>query len=73
MNKSELIQKIKQLEGISQDERSYLIDLVNTKKKYGLVWEDKQEDVEDLFNWCRKSIWRMLLISCGLRFNNQIT
>ena len=47
MNKTDLIQKIKQLEGISQDERSYLINLVNTKKKYGLVWEDKPEDVEE--------------------------
>ncbi|MEI6138359.1 MAG: site-specific DNA-methyltransferase [Mariniphaga sp.] len=47
MNKPDLIQKIKQLEGISQEERSYLINLVNTKKKYGLVWEDKPEDVEE--------------------------
>jgi adenine-specific DNA-methyltransferase len=47
MNKTDLIHKIKQLEGISQDERSYLINLVNTKKKYGLVWEDKPEDVEE--------------------------
>lgn len=47
MNKQDLISKIKQLEGISQDERAYLIELVNTKKKYGLVWEDKPEDVEE--------------------------
>lgn len=47
MNKQSLISKIKQLEGISQDERAYLIDLVNTKKKYGLVWEDKPEEVEE--------------------------
>ncbi|ELV7525939.1 site-specific DNA-methyltransferase [Flavobacterium psychrophilum] len=47
MNKQELISKIKQLVGISQDERAYLINLVNTKKKYGLVWEDKPEDVEE--------------------------
>lgn len=47
MNKQELISKIKQLDGISQDERAYLINLVNTKKKYGLVWEDKSEDVEE--------------------------
>ena len=47
MNKTDLIQKIKQLEGISQDERAYLINLVNTKKKYGLVWEDKPEDAEE--------------------------
>lgn len=47
MNKQDLISKIKQLEGISQDERAYLIDLLNTKKKYGLVWEDKPEEVEE--------------------------
>src|SRR5690606_16170586 len=33
--------------GLSQDERAYLINLVNTKKKYGLVWEDKPEEVEE--------------------------
>ena len=32
MNKQELISKIKKLDGISQDERAYLINLVNTKK-----------------------------------------
>ena len=47
MNKQDLISKIKQLDGVTQDERSYLINLVNTKKKYGLVWEDKPEDVEE--------------------------
>jgi adenine-specific DNA-methyltransferase len=47
MNKTDLIQKIKLLDGISQDERSYLINLVNTKKKYGLVWEDKPEDAKE--------------------------
>jgi len=47
MNKNNLIHKIKSLEGITHDERAYLINLVNTKKKYGLVWEDKPEDVEE--------------------------
>jgi adenine-specific DNA-methyltransferase len=47
MNKTDLIQKVKALEGLSQDERAYLINLVNTKKKYGLVWEDKPEEVEE--------------------------
>jgi len=47
MNKTEIIQKIKQLEGLTNDERAYLVELVNTKKKYGLVWEDKPEDVEE--------------------------
>lgn len=47
MNKQNLISKIKKLDGVTQDERAYLINLVNTKKKYGLVWEDKPEDVEE--------------------------
>lgn len=47
MNKTDLIQKVKSLDGLSQDERAYLINLVNTKKKYGLVWEDKPEEVEE--------------------------
>ncbi|MBS1632386.1 MAG: site-specific DNA-methyltransferase, partial [Bacteroidetes bacterium] len=47
MKKSDLIHKLKQLPGISDEEKAYLINLVNTKKKYGLVWEDKPEDVEE--------------------------
>ncbi|MDM1042820.1 MULTISPECIES: site-specific DNA-methyltransferase [Empedobacter] len=47
MNKQDLIKKIKDLTDISNDEKAYLIELVNTKKKYGLVWEDKPEDVEE--------------------------
>jgi len=47
MKKTDLIHKVKQLEGLTQDERAYLIDLINTRKKYGLVWEDKPEDVEE--------------------------
>ena len=47
MNKKELLDKVKDLEGLSTDEKAYLINLVNTKKKYGLVWEDKPEDVEE--------------------------
>lgn len=47
MNKTSLIQKLKQLDGLTADEKAELIKLVNTKKKYGLVWEDKPEDVEE--------------------------
>ncbi len=47
MKKTDLIQKVKAFDGLSQDERAYLINLVNTKKKYGLVWEDKPEAVEE--------------------------
>lgn len=47
MNKKDILNKIKSLDGLNQDERAYLVNLVNTKKKYGLVWEDKPEDVEE--------------------------
>jgi adenine-specific DNA-methyltransferase len=47
MDKPTLIQKIKSLEGLTSEERADLIELINTKKKYGLVWEDKPEDVEE--------------------------
>lgn len=48
MNKQEIIHKIKSIAGLSQTERAYLIELVNTKKRYGLVWEEKTEKVEEL-------------------------
>lgn len=47
MNKTDLLQKVKALDGLTREERAYLINLVNTKKKYGLVWEDKPEAVEE--------------------------
>ncbi len=47
MDKPSLLNKIKQLDSLSNDEKAYLVNLVNTKKKYGLVWEDKPEDVEE--------------------------
>ncbi len=46
MNPKDLIAKLKSLEGLSHDEKSALIDLLNTKKKYGIVWEEKPEAVE---------------------------
>ncbi len=47
MNRNELREKIRQLEGLTDDERSALLELLNTQKRYGLVWEDKPEDVEE--------------------------
>ncbi|MGV3705352.1 MAG: site-specific DNA-methyltransferase [Arcticibacter sp.] len=47
MNKQELIQKLKKLEGLTAEEKADLINLVNKNKKYGLVWEDKPEAVEE--------------------------
>ena len=47
INKSLLAQKIRELEGISSDEKSQLLGLINDHKRYGLVWEDKVEEVEE--------------------------
>ena len=47
INKAELISKLQTLEGLTNDERSNLIGLLREHKKYGLVWEDKPEDVEE--------------------------
>lgn len=41
-----LRQRIKELAGLTDDERAALLELVNTKK-YGLVWENHPEDVEE--------------------------
>lgn len=46
MNKANLIRKIKSLEGLTNDEKADLIHLLNETKQYGLVWEEKPEDVE---------------------------
>ena len=46
MDKYALAKKIEQLEGLTNEEKSELLRLIRTKKKYGLVWEDKPEDVE---------------------------
>ena len=47
MSKKELLQKIKTLDNLSQQEKAYLVELINAKK-YGLVWENKPETVEQL-------------------------
>ena len=47
IDKAELISKLQKLEGLTVDERSSLIGLLREHKKYGLVWEDKPEDVEE--------------------------
>ncbi|MBD5219018.1 MAG: site-specific DNA-methyltransferase [Bacteroidales bacterium] len=42
-----LIDRIKTLEGLTDDERSALLGLLRESKSYGIVWEDKTEDVEE--------------------------
>jgi adenine-specific DNA-methyltransferase len=46
MNKVELEKKIRELEELTNEEKSALVELLRRQKKYGLVWEDKPEDVE---------------------------
>lgn len=46
-DKHKLIERIKTLEGLTDDERSALLGLLNETKTYGLVWEDKPEEVEE--------------------------
>ena len=43
--KNQLIERIKTLEGLTGEERSNLLDLLRTS--YGLVWEDRPEEVEE--------------------------
>ena len=47
MNKNELANKIRGIDGLTNDEKSALIELLRKQKKYGLLWEDKPEDVEE--------------------------
>ena len=47
MDKSALVNKIKFLEGLTNDAKADLIGLLRSHKKYGLVWEEKAEDVEE--------------------------
>ncbi len=47
MDKIELARKIQALDGLSNEEKSALLGLIRSHKKYGLVWEDKPEDVEE--------------------------
>ncbi|WP_290388190.1 site-specific DNA-methyltransferase [uncultured Duncaniella sp.] len=46
-DRNKLIDRIKTLEGLTDDERSALLGLLNETKTYGLVWEDKPEEVEE--------------------------
>ena len=47
MDKSALVDKIKLIEGLTNDEKADLLGLLRSHKKYGLVWEEKVEDVEE--------------------------
>lgn len=46
-DKHNLIDRIKTIEGLTDDERAALLGLLREHKTYGLVWEDKPENVEE--------------------------
>jgi hypothetical protein len=46
MNHADLAPRIQSLEGLTPEEKAALLGLLHEKKKYGLVWEDKPEAVE---------------------------
>lgn len=46
-DRANLIKRINTLEGLTDKERSALLGLLQENKTYGLVWEDKPEDVEE--------------------------
>lgn len=43
-----LVKKIRGIESLSNEEKSALIELINHNKRYGLVWENKTENAEEL-------------------------
>lgn len=47
IDKEELTKRIRELEGLNNDEKSTLLELLNSSKKYGLVWEEKVENTEE--------------------------
>lgn len=47
IDKEALRQKILSVDGLDNETRTQLLGLLNEKKRYGLVWEDKPEDVEE--------------------------
>jgi adenine-specific DNA-methyltransferase len=48
MDKEKLIDKIKNLQGITNDEKADLLGLLRSFKKYGLVWEEHSEEVDEM-------------------------
>ena len=47
IDRSALTELIRSLDGINNDQRADLLQLLNDRKRYGLVWEEHSEDVEE--------------------------
>lgn len=48
IDKAALANLIRNLEGLDNEQRADLLQLLNEQKRYGLVWEDHIEDAEEL-------------------------
>lgn len=48
IDKAALASRILSLEGLSSEDKSALLELLNEQKRYGLVWENSPEEVEAL-------------------------
>ncbi len=47
VDQAALADRIRELPGLNADEKSALLGLLNARKRYGLIWEDKLENVEE--------------------------
>lgn len=47
IDKTKLIERVRSIKGLTDDERAALLGMLRERKSYGLVWEDKPEDVEE--------------------------
>lgn len=47
IDKTALAQKINTLEELDAETKSQLLELLHERKRYGLIWEEKEEDVEE--------------------------
>lgn len=47
IDKAKLIERVRNIAGLTDDERAALLGMLRERKSYGLVWEDKPEDVEE--------------------------
>lgn len=47
INKQELASTIRNLQELTDEQKSALLELLHEKKQYGLVWEEKEEDAQE--------------------------
>ena len=46
IDKTKLAERIRQLGGLTAEEKSSLLALLHEQKRYGLIWEEKPEEVK---------------------------